>query len=59
MAARAQQRSLGALFLILTVLFAGVASAAAAAHVWVIAGAAAVLALWMASLTWQLLRPRN
>jgi hypothetical protein len=53
-----QRRALGALFLVLTLVFAGVAWAAGAAHVWVIALAAAVLALWMASLAWQQLRRR-
>jgi hypothetical protein len=58
-AAPPQRRSLGALFLVLAAVFAGVAVTAAQAHVWVVAGTAAVLAVWLASLTWQMLRPRN
>jgi hypothetical protein len=56
MAAPTQRRALGALFLLLAVMFAGFAWAAGVAHVWVIAVAAGVLALWMAQLTWQMLR---
>jgi hypothetical protein len=56
MAAPSQRRALGALFLLLAVMFAGVAWAAGVAHVWVIAVAAGALALWMAQLTWQMLR---
>jgi succinate-acetate transporter protein len=56
-AAPSQRRALGALFLVLTLFFAGVA-VEAATHVWPVAAAAGVLALWMASLTWQLLRRR-
>jgi hypothetical protein len=55
MAAPSQRRALGVLFLALTVLFAGIAVAAASAaldepSVWVIAGAAAALATWLATL---------
>jgi hypothetical protein len=57
--AASQRHALGALFLVLALVFAGVASTAAKAHVWVVAGAAAVLALWMASLTWQSFRSRH
>jgi hypothetical protein len=57
--ATSQRRALGALFLLLTAVFAGFAATAAQAHVWVIAGTAGVLAVWMASLSWQMLRPRN
>ena len=53
-----QRRALGVLFLVLAVAFAGFAWAAGAAHVWVIAAAAGVLAAWMASLAWQQLRRR-
>jgi hypothetical protein len=58
MAAPSQRRVLGALFLILAIAFAGFAWTAAAAggRAWVIAAAAAVLALWMLQLTWQMLR---
>jgi hypothetical protein len=41
------RRALGTLFLLLAVLFAGIAYAAAVAGVWVIAVAGAVLALWI------------
>ena len=47
MAAPSQRRALGALFLVLACAFAGIAFAAATAHVWVVAAAAAVLALWL------------
>ena len=50
MAARSQRRALGALFFVLGALFSGMAIAAGGAEVWVIAGAAAVLALWMLGL---------
>jgi hypothetical protein len=67
MPARSQHRALGALFLLLAAVFAGVAATAASAAasstapagIWVVAGAAAVLAAWMGSLSWQMLRPRN
>ena len=50
MAARSQRRALGALFFVLSALFSGMALAAAAAEVWVVAIAAGVLALWMLGL---------
>ena len=59
MAAPSQRRALGTLFLLLSVGFAGVAYAAGTAHVWPIVAAAALLALWMASLAWQSLRVRH
>jgi hypothetical protein len=49
-AAPAQRRALGVLFIALTAVFAAVAVAAGAAGQWVIAAAAAVLAVWMAGL---------
>ncbi len=58
MAARSQRRTLGALFLVLTAAFAGVAYAAAYAGVWVIAIAAGVLALWLGGLALRALRRR-
>ena len=58
MAAPSQRRSLGALFLLLTAAFAGIAFAAVHAYRWVIAAAAAALALWLAALTARALRPR-
>ena len=48
--APSQRRALGALFLVLFLLFAGMAAAAFAAEAWVIAFAAAVLALWLSTL---------
>lgn len=48
MAAR-QRRTLGALFLVLAVLFAGIAYSAFLAGVWVIAAAGVALALWIGS----------
>ena len=48
MAAR-QRRVLGALFLFLAALFAGIAYSAVVAGVWVIAAAGVALALWIGS----------
>ena len=61
MAAPSQRSALGALFLILAALFAGVAVAAGEAtrgdgRLWVIAAAAGVLALWLASFALRALR---
>jgi hypothetical protein len=56
MAAPAQRRALGVLFLVLTLVFAGVAVAAGAASQWVIAAAAAALALWMGGLALRAVR---
>ena len=47
--AASQRRALGALFLFLAVLFAGIAYAAVLAGVWVIAAAGVALALWIGS----------
>jgi succinate-acetate transporter protein len=44
------RRALGALFAVLTILFALIAYAAFDARVWVIAFAAAALGLWMAGM---------
>jgi hypothetical protein len=44
------RRALGALFAVLTVLFAGIAYSAVVARVWVIAFSAAALAFWMAGM---------
>ncbi|MEK6275933.1 MAG: hypothetical protein AABM30_11440 [Actinomycetota bacterium] len=44
-----QRRALGALFLFLAVLFAGIGYAALLAGVWVIAAAGVALALWIGS----------
>jgi hypothetical protein len=56
-----QRRALGALFLLLALLMAGIAFAAAygasnAAAGWIIALAAAALAVWLASLALRALR---
>jgi hypothetical protein len=57
-AAGRQRRSLGALFLAITLGFAAVAVAAARAGSWVIAVAAGALAVWMATLALGGLRSR-
>jgi len=49
-AAPSQKRALGALFLLLTAVMAGIAWAAYRADEWVIVVAAGVLAAWMGSL---------
>jgi hypothetical protein len=52
--APSQRRALGALFLVLALLFAGIAAAAVRARSgagpWVVAIAAAAIAVWLASL---------
>ena len=53
MAAPAQRRALGVLFVVLAVVFAGVAVAAGTAGQWVIAVAAAALGVWMAGLAFR------
>jgi hypothetical protein len=55
-AAPAQRRALGALFVVLALAFAGIAVAAGTAGQWVILVAAAALALWMAGLALRALR---
>ena len=50
MPAPSHRRALGALFLVLAAAFAGIAVTAFRAEQWVIAGAAAVLALWLGGL---------
>jgi hypothetical protein len=57
--APSQRLALGSLFVVLALVFAGFASAAGKAHVWPIAAAAGVLALWLASLAWQSFRKRH
>ncbi len=56
--ARPKRRSLGALFLVLALGFAGVGFAAGSAGgtAWVIAAAAVVLSAWMAELAFRALR---
>ena len=63
MAQPGPRRSLGALFLVLALAFAGIAAAAAEAaqrepKLIVIVVAAGVLALWLAALAVRALRPR-
>jgi membrane associated rhomboid family serine protease len=58
-AAPSQRRALGALFLLLTALLAGIAYAAYRAEEWVIVIAAGVLAAWMASLVLRSWRTRS
>ena len=58
-----QRRALGVLFLVLAASFAGLAAASASGAGstlarWVVAAAAAALALWLASLAWRAFRPR-
>ena len=58
-----QRRALGALFLVLALGFLGVAAAAASAGrdtpgLFVVAAAAAAIALWLGSLALRALRPR-
>jgi hypothetical protein len=50
---------MGVLFVAITCAFGGIAAAAAFAGRWVIAVAAAALALWMASLASSVLRKRR
>ena len=56
--ARGKSPSLGALFLFLTIAFAGVAYTAARAGgtAWIVAVAAALLGLWMAEMAYKALR---
>ena len=55
---RYRRPALGALFALIAIGFAGVAYAAAVAGdaAWVVAGAAALLAIWMGELAWKSLR---
>ena len=57
MPAQSQRRALGALFLVLALAFGGIAFAAGTAQEWIIVGAAAAIALWMAGLAARGLRP--
>ena len=56
MAARAQRRALGVLFLVLTALFALIGLAALDARQWVVGVAALALAAWLGSMSWRGLR---
>ncbi len=58
MAARPPRRGLGALFLVLTLLLAGIAAAALREGVWPIGVPAAVIAAWMATMAAASLRSR-
>jgi membrane associated rhomboid family serine protease len=58
MAGPSQKRALGALFLLLAAMMAGIAYAAYRADQWVIVVAAAVLAGWMATLVIRSWRTR-
>jgi hypothetical protein len=55
---RPRRPALGALFILLAVAFAGVAYAAAVAGeaAWIVAGAAALMAVWMAEQAFKALR---
>jgi membrane associated rhomboid family serine protease len=53
-----QRRALGALFLLLTAMLAGIAYAAYTANQWVIVLTAGVLAAWMGSLVLRSWRAR-
>jgi hypothetical protein len=53
-----QRRALGALFLVMTAMLAGIAWAAYEAEQWVIAVAGVVLAAWMATLVIRAWRAR-
>jgi membrane protein YdbS with pleckstrin-like domain len=55
-AAPSQRRALGALFLVLAISVAGIAWAASEAEQWIIAAAAAVIALWLAVMAIRALR---
>jgi hypothetical protein len=54
--AHSQRRALGALFLVLAALFAGIGVAALGARVYVVAFAAGVLAIWLGSMAARALR---
>ena len=56
--ALSHRRALGALFLVLTLAFAGIAAAAARAGVWIVALAAAALSVWMGGMAAGALRRR-
>jgi hypothetical protein len=55
-APRRPRRGLGALFLVLTLFFAGIAASAARAGVWPVAVPAAALGAWMATMAASALR---
>ena len=53
-----QRRTLGALFLLLAVAFAGIAWAAGQAGQWAIVAGAAAIGVWLGGLAVRSLRPR-
>jgi hypothetical protein len=53
--APSQRRALGALFVFLAALFAGIAIASIGAGVWVVSIASGALALWLLGLAWRAL----
>jgi hypothetical protein len=57
-AAPSQRRALGALFVLLSLGFGGIAWAAGAAGQWIILAAAVAIGLWLGSLAVRLLRAR-
>jgi hypothetical protein len=56
--APSQRHALGALFLVLAALFAGITVSAVSAGVWVVAIAGAALALWLMSMAARAWRVR-
>jgi hypothetical protein len=54
-----QRRALGLLFLAIALGFAGIALAAAREGVWVVAAAAAALAVWMGTMSLRLLSKKS
>ena len=59
MAAPSQRSVLGALFLFLAAAFAGIAVTAVQADVWVVAIAAAAIAMWLGTLAFRALGLRG
>ena len=57
--ANPQRRALGALFLLLAILFAGIGFSAFNAGVWPIGIAAAALAVWIGAMAFRALRRRT
>jgi hypothetical protein len=55
-AAPSQRKALGALFVLITAFFAGIAASAWAAEVWIVAVASGALALWMCTMAVRALR---
>ena len=58
MRAPSQRHALGALFVVLAALFAGITVSAVSAEVWPVAVAGAVLALWLATMAGRGFRRR-